>query len=431
MKSLIQLPVLHCTGNIAEVSNFFVLECLPEAVQADARTTLLAISGKGKMNALYLHEHRELVAHAAARPKSFSRDLDCTFTLLLQLTQLLNASWRGSLTDEVAVNRDKAESIARLASSIMGPLYQEVKPLDPRKKDANVLTLYMHAPIAHQQNQVGDQRSEVAYISDEAIEGHLRGVRRYTHNHANNAPQAAVLSYLAGHCDATIKFSTPRSHPSSLVYTKYIRGCECWRTLGAHGSMEFEALKIIGEADPNIVVESRRGGAELCFTLPLHDVVDANSAKRVEPSGSSRSGKKDFFRRGIRRRQRVINACICGRLVGTDASVVIPVAQARRVAKEAAEAARDPNEAPAGPGASSGDDSHLESCGEDPPDSASNGSRPAEVTVKVRIGKAALGAAGCAPGRASTVAVGQGTCNTCIARHCALIVTGRYWSSRS
>lgn len=195
--------------------------------------------------------------------------------------------------------------------------------------------------------------------------------------------------------------------------------------------MDFEALKTIREADPNIVVESRRGGAELWFTLPLHDVVDANSAKRVEPSGSSRSGKKDFFRRGLRRRQRVINARICGRLVGTDASVFIPVAQARRVAKEADEAARDSNEAPAGPGASSGDDSHLESCGEDPPDSASNGSRPAEVTVKVRIGKAALGAAGCAPGRASTVAVGQGTCNTCIARHCAHIVTGRYWSSRS
>ncbi|KAK1860252.1 hypothetical protein I4F81_002841 [Pyropia yezoensis] len=339
------------------------------------------------MDALYLREHGELVAHAAARPEILSRDLDFTFTLLLQLTQLLNASWRGSLTDEVAVNRDGAGSIARLASSIMGPLYQEVKPLDPRKKDANVLTLHRHAPIAHLQNQVGNQRSELAYISDVAIEGHLRGVGPYTHNHANNAPQAAVLLYLAGLCDATIKFSTPCSHPSSLAYTKYIRVCECWRTLGAHGSTEFEALKTIGETDTNIVFESRRGGAEMCFTLPLHDVVDANSAKWVEPSGSSRSGKKEFLRRGLRRRQQVINACICGMLVSTDESVGIPVAQARRVAKEAAEAARDPKEAPAGPGACSGDDSHLESYGEDLPDSASNGSRPSAVTVEVRRAK--------------------------------------------
>lgn len=356
MKLRIQLPEMHCTGNIAEVMNFFVLECLPEAVHADARSTLLAISGKGQMDALYLREHREFVAHAAARPEIFSHDLDCTFTLLLQLTQLLNASWRGSLTDEATVNRDGAGSIARLASSIMGPLYQEVKPRDPRKIDANVLPLYMHAPTAHLQDQVGNQPSEVAYISHEAIEGHLRGVGRYTHNHANNAPQAAVLSYLAGLCDATVKFSTPRSHPSSLVYTNSIRVCECWRTLGAHGSTEFEALKTIGKADPNIIVESRRGGAELQFTLPLHDIVESNSAKQVEPSCSSRSGKREFLRRGLRRRQRVIYPCICGNLMGTDASDIIPEAQARRVAKEAAAAALNPKEAPAAPGAPSGDD---------------------------------------------------------------------------
>eukprot|EP00170_Pyropia_yezoensis_P001372 contig_6081_g1376 len=32
MKSRLQLPVLHCTGNIAEVITYFVLECLPEVV---------------------------------------------------------------------------------------------------------------------------------------------------------------------------------------------------------------------------------------------------------------------------------------------------------------------------------------------------------------------------------------------------------------
>lgn len=151
MKSRLQLPVLHCTGNIAEVITYFVLECLPEVVQNDARASLLAITGKGKMDALYLREYRELVAHTAARPAIFLRDLDCVFVIVLQLTQLLNAAWRGSLTDEEVDNRDGAGSIARLTASNMGPLCREVKPLDPRTKDAKVLTLYMHA-LSHTYN---------------------------------------------------------------------------------------------------------------------------------------------------------------------------------------------------------------------------------------------------------------------------------------
>eukprot|EP00170_Pyropia_yezoensis_P002588 contig_10902_g2592 len=380
MKSRLQLPVLHCTGNIAEVITYCVLECLPEVVENDARASLLAITGKGKMDALYLREYRELVAHTAARPAIFSRDLDCVFVILFQLTQLLNAAWRGSLTDEEVNNRDGAGSIARLTASIMGPLFQEVKPLDPRAKDAKVLTLYMHAPIAHLQQLVGNQRSPVAYISDEAIEGHLRGVGQYTHNHSNNAPQAAVLSDLAGLCDATIKFSTPRSHPSSLVYTKHIRLCKCWKTLGRHGAAEFEALQTIAIGDPNLLVESRNGGAELFFTLPLHDVVEANKARRFEPSGIPRTGKKEYLRRGLRKRQEVVTACFCGALTGTDFSSVIPVARARRAAKEAKAA----QAAAAGAVASSGDESQVESGTETPADGGAGAQRRAVNAKKAR-----------------------------------------------
>ncbi|KAK1861880.1 hypothetical protein I4F81_004459 [Pyropia yezoensis] len=298
MKSRLQLPVLHCTGNIAEVITYFVLECLPEVVQNDARASLLAITGKGKMDALYLRECRELVALTAARPAIFPRDLDCVFVIVLQLTQLLNAAWRGSLTDEEVNNRDGAGSIARLTASIMGPLCRE----------------------------------------------------------------AAVLSDLAGLCDATIKFSTPRSHPSSLVYTKHIRLCKCWKTVGRHGAAEFEALQTIAIGDPNLLVESRNGGAELYFTLLLHDVVDANKAKRFEPSGIPRTGKKEYLRRGLRKRQEVVTACFCGALTGTDFSSFIAVARARRAAKEAKAA----KAAAAGAVASSGGESQVESGTEAP-----------------------------------------------------------------
>lgn len=64
-----------------------------------AKATVLAITGKGSMDAIYMREFRELVAHAVARPEIYSRDLDRVFTILLQLVQLVNAAWRASLAD--------------------------------------------------------------------------------------------------------------------------------------------------------------------------------------------------------------------------------------------------------------------------------------------------------------------------------------------
>lgn len=309
MRSRLQLPVLHCTGNLATVLNNFALACLPEAVKQMARMTVLAISGKGQLNALYLREHRELVAHAVVHPEIFSSDLDVVFVILFQLVQLLNASWRASLSDTAAESRKGAASITRLAASILGPLFQEVKPLDPVTKEAKVFSFYLHAPVAHLRAQVGANRLAVVFISDEAIEGHLRGLGRYPHNHGNNASQAAVLSDLASVRDATIKFSTPRSHPSGLVFTKPVRVCSCWKTLGTRGPADFAAIKTIGEQDPLLEVEERAGGNELYFTLPLHE------------------------------RQAVINACFCGRLTGTPPSALMGVARGRQNAARARAAA--------------------------------------------------------------------------------------------
>lgn len=339
MRSRLQLPVLHCTGNLAKVLNNFALACLPEAVKQMARMTVLAISGKGQLNALYLREHRELVAHAVVHPEIFSSDLDVVFVILFQLVQLLNASWRASLSDTAAESREGAASITRLAASILGPLFQEVNPLDPVTKEAKVFSSYLHAPVAHLRAQVGANRLAVVFISDEAIEGHLRGLGRYLHNHGNNASQAALLSDLASVRDATIKFSTPRSHPSGLVFTKHVRVCSCWKTLGTRGPADFAAIKTIGKQDPLLEVEERAGGNELYVTLPLHERVDANKAPRVDASGNVRAGKKEALRRGLRRRQAVINACFCARLTGTPPSALMGVARGRQNAARARAAA--------------------------------------------------------------------------------------------
>lgn len=388
MSSRLQLPVLHCTGNLAKVIIHFTFACLPEYLQDIARQTMLAISGKGKMDALYLREYRELVAHTAAQPSIFSRDLDVAFRIMLQLCQLVNASWRTSLADEDAAVRNGATVITRLSASILGPLYQEIKPLDPETKDAKVLSLYLHAPIAHLHHQVGPNRDAVAFVSDDLIEGHVRGIGRYTHNHGNNAPQAALMSDLAGLCDGTVKLSTPRSHPSSLIFTNYIHVCACWKTLGVLGSEDFAALATIVEESAELSVEHRAGGRELVFTLPLSDHVDANKQKRLDAHGKPLTGKKEALRRGLRRRNDVIRACICGRHTGHQRSQVTE--QARK--RQAASRLRTELNQQARRGASGGASGHLRSrgarcqsggpahgpCGGPLPASASGGGTPAE-----------------------------------------------------
>jgi len=329
----LQLPVLHCTGNYAKRVVLFILACQPAGLQDKARRVLLAISGKGSMGSLYLREFRELVAAAVVHPAVFSNSLDPAFSILLQLTQLMNAAWRGALTGPGAAVREGSAAAAQLAASLLGPLWEDVKPLDPVTKDAKVSTLYLHAPIVHVRGQSGAARAEVAFVSDDNMEGHIRGVGRYLHNHSNNASPAELLSNMAAVQKATIGFSTPRSHPSSLVFTKVVRVCRCWKAFGRDGPADVEAVRALARDDAALELEELRGGDELRITLaPLRAAVDANGAARFRPDGTRVLGKKEALRRGLRVRQREICVCVCGRLQGRPKSAIVELAAARRAA---------------------------------------------------------------------------------------------------
>jgi len=118
-----------------------------------------------------MREFRELVAAVIPCPDVFSDDLDVVFSTLFQLTQLMNASGRSFLTDKTARARRGAASNTRLAACIMGPLYDVVKPLDPVTKDTNVRSLYLHTPISHLHDQMGDNRTDVAFVTDDKLRG--------------------------------------------------------------------------------------------------------------------------------------------------------------------------------------------------------------------------------------------------------------------
>lgn len=314
LRTRLQLPVLHCTGNLSKMVMLFILACLPAEVCVAAKRSILAITAKGKVESLYLREFRDMVATAVACPSVISTDLDPVFFLMLQLVQVVNAGWRSSLTDKNAMERAGASATTRLAASILGPLFEQVKPLDPETKDKKVVNLYLHAPIAHLHHQVAGNRSAVAYVSDDNMEGHIRAIGRYLHNNGNNAPQAALFSDLVGLNAATLNFSTPRSHPSALIFTKFIYVCSCWKTLGEDGPADYSALRSISEDEEVLVVRSDANTDSLLVELPLHDRVDSNGKRRHDASGRPLLGKKEAVRRGLRRAQHTIVACFCGKL---------------------------------------------------------------------------------------------------------------------
>jgi len=75
------------------------------------------------------------------------------------------------------------------------------------------------------------------------------------------------------------------------------------------------------------------GGDGLKISLhSLKPVVAVSGTARQRADGTKVRGKKEALRRGLRRRQRVIVACVCGRLNGGEKSAVVEHAAARRAA---------------------------------------------------------------------------------------------------
>lgn len=137
---------------------------------------------------------------------------------------------------------------------------------------------------------------------------------RYLHNNAINACQAALHSDLSAMRDASLDYTTPRSHPTSLVHTKEVTVCRCWAILGEDGHFDFAAIKKLAEEDPLLEVRADLGGEQLTITLPLDGRAAANGQRRHTAGGAPLLGKMESLRRGLCCRQRVIAACHCGRL---------------------------------------------------------------------------------------------------------------------
>jgi len=137
-----------------------------------------------------------------------------------------------------------------------------------------------------------------------------------------------------------VAFSATRSHPSSLLFAKFVRVCACWKTLGKEGPADFAAIRDVAHNDKDLKVDVRSDWTKLLITLPQHGRVDANGAPRRTNKGRRVDGTKEAFRKGLRHRQLVVCACICGKLTGRGQIPVIEFSNKRETtrAKAAAKA---------------------------------------------------------------------------------------------
>jgi len=124
------------------------------------------------------------------------------------------------------------------------------------------------------------------------------------------------------------------------MFTKFVRVCACWKTLGKEGPPDFAAIRDVAHNDKDLKVDVRSDGTRLLITLPQHERVDANGAPRRTNRGRRVDGTKEALRKGLRHHQLVVCACICGTLTGRGQSPVIEFSNKRKTtrAKAAAKA---------------------------------------------------------------------------------------------
>jgi len=318
----LQVPGMHCTGSIAKKVLSLILECVNTNNNDVGRAAIHMLTLRSSTADMYFRHWREMVAAAIVCPDVVGGSpVDKCWRLLLQMTQLLNAAWRTAEGDKDATVREGAAAIMELTANLMAPLYEVLKPLDPRTADSGVHTLYLHAAVAHLRSRLGANRTAVAHLVDDNVEAHLRASSRYVNARANNAPRAQIFTDMAALSPVTLKSGGKgRSHPSGLLFTTKIDYCPCMTELADNKDAEYDAALSIAREDDLFNISTIEGG-HCSIDFPLGDVVLTNGRRAGgKPARvarlTSRSSPKEVLRRGLREQQHTIVMCVCGDLTG-------------------------------------------------------------------------------------------------------------------
>lgn len=311
--TMLQVPVLHCTGSIMKKLIFFFLADLGDAPKAAAKQGMYSVTGRVSLGQLYLREHIKLAALIVACEDIVGGQVDSAVLSMWSLTLLLSAAWRQALTGRIE-ERDTCVQVMELAAGLLAPMWSALKPLDKESKGAGVASLYLHAALMHARDSMGQNASAEAVITDDHVEGALRDMSKHCGSRVNNVARAqAVTEFQALAEDSTATTSRNRFSAELVIYTKFITVCACCATdLGGDKVSDFD--KAIGRAEMSGVVtvppEYEHDTTRTCLQLPSSLVYNPESdAGRVKPMVS----KERKVARTLARRLAVINMCVCGK----------------------------------------------------------------------------------------------------------------------
>lgn len=256
-------PVLHCTGKSSKSLILFMFAFLPQAEQTEARLSVYNVMGRSNMGGMYLREFCLLVAHIVAVPYILGVPVESAAAVMLQLSQLLTASWRRAIGTSSAAHRECAGATLQLAEAIPSMLCSTLKPHDPETKTASVLNLYLHAALAHVRGTVGSAFPDASLICDDRIEGQLAGLKKFCNARTINASLGERLVNKEGidavRTQQNVTKAEGRTSVEQMIFTREISVRTCVNQLGFSVPDNVGATVDFTDKDPNLAVQVRRG----------------------------------------------------------------------------------------------------------------------------------------------------------------------------
>jgi len=276
---VIQAPVMHCAGKISKSLMYFLLALLHKPYLATARQKIYALLGRSNLGAMYLREFARLDAMIVALPDSLGcatdAGVDAGVIVMMQLNQLMSASWRRAIGSQPAVAREHAAATMQLAAALLATTFRALKPFDPETKKAGVLNLYLHTALTHVRQSVGADVPTLQLICDDHIEGMIASLNRYFNRRTNNVSRGQSLVNRVALVPLTFDKTKTRRAAEQQLFTKEILVCPCIIKLSSTAGADLEAAVRLACRDAALSVAVDSEVETLSLTPETATLVDA------------------------------------------------------------------------------------------------------------------------------------------------------------
>lgn len=311
---IVQVPVLHCTGNLVKKLLFFFLAELGEAPKAVAKRGINSVTGRDGLK-LYMREYIKLIALILACEDIVSVAVESAMLSMWSLALLMTAAWRQALTAPM-VNREKAVAVMELAVGLLAPLWSALKPLDKESKAGGVTSLYLHAVLAHARDSLGQHSPVRAVVTDDHAEGNIREMSKHCKTRINNVARAQGVTELQALADEDdISPSRGQFAAELRIYTTRVEVCACCTT-SLRPTEAADITRAISRAKESGLTTEERASSEdtssETLLVPAALVHDDDAFVEQDGPGKAWLSKERKVARALSDRLATLKVCLCG-----------------------------------------------------------------------------------------------------------------------